>query len=370
MVYTILIIGACAILYFIVLIIFKKSSLFKKSGDQNSSIEPEIKNPLIHSRSIGWQEIQTHVRLEELLCVQGKALSGEVFNIILSLGIGTKIHIIYLRVGSIIHRVPAGKIGLAEIKQGDAVRVIFENNNVTLTPFLNSIDAANPQALLGDNYFTLVLSLTNSLIDGVKISFAARCANIDEIFIKAWDIPNAQSDDSIRSQISSISDLAALAEKVKNVQSVNHFNSRSNQPIPLEYGVCYILGKSGGMRLRFIVDTEVAFLIVSEYNDGIVLADFMKSLAVSIQMHAKIIRKNKSVMLATQDKNGEYSMISLNDSNVVLGVDLTESTSTPVVRLEIDETSGGVLDVFYQATSCFNNVLIWKTTSHGQSSGL
>jgi len=84
----------------------------------------------------------------------------------------------------------------------------------------------------------------------------------------------------------------------------------------------------------------------------------------------KLSEKKKSVMLATQDKNGEYSMISLNDSNVVLGVDLTESTSTPVVRLEIDETSGGVLDVFYQATSCFNNVLIWKTTSHGQSSGL
>ena len=225
--------------------------------------------------------------------MQGKALSGEVFNIILSLGVGTKIHIIYLRVGSIIHRVPAGQIGLAEIKQGDAIQVIFEDNNVTLTPILNSIDAANPQAILGDNYFTLVLSLTNSLIDGVKISYAARCANIDEIFIKTWDIPNAQSDESIRSQISSIADLAALAERVKNVQSANHFNSRSNQPIPLEYGVCYILGKSGGMRLRFIVDTEVAFLIVSEYADGIVLADFIKSLAVSVQMHAKIIRKKK-----------------------------------------------------------------------------
>jgi hypothetical protein len=363
MLYIFLIFGICVIVYLVGFIIYTGSDLFARQVNRDNLIEPEIKSSLVHIGSIGWQEIQTHVRLGELLSVQGKALSGEFFQIIMSLGIGTKVHIIYLRVGSIIHRVPAGQVGLAEIKQGDAVRVIFENRNVTLTPIFNPVNATNPEALLGENYFTLVLSLTNSLIDGTKISFAARCANLEERFIKSWDIPNPQSDESIRSQISSTADLAALAEKVQSIQSANSFISRSNRPIPLECGVCYILGKSGGMRLRFKVDAEVAFLIVSEYNECLNLADFIKSLTVTAQMHARVFNNHKNVMLATQDKGGEYSITSLNDSNVLLGIDVGETNSVPVLRLESDGLSGEVLDVYYQTTSCFNNVLIWKNNS-------
>ena len=67
MIYAILIIGACAILFLLLLIIQKTSALFKKNSDQKILIEPETKNPLIHSRFIGWQEIQTHVPFPLLL---------------------------------------------------------------------------------------------------------------------------------------------------------------------------------------------------------------------------------------------------------------------------------------------------------------
>lgn len=360
MLYTLLTIGVCFLFWLVGFLIIKGEGLFGRRAEPKLSTEPESTSPLIKIRTIGWQEIQSHVRLKELLSVQGKTLSGEDFQIILTLGIGTKLQVIYLRVGSIIHRVQAGQDGLVEIKQSDAIRLIFENHDITLTPLLSPSDAARPELMLGHNYFTLVLSLTNNLVDGVKISYAARCAQLGERFIKIWDIPNPQSDESIKAKISSISDLAVLAEKIKDVQLANLFNSRSKRAIPLDYGVCYLLGKSGGMRLRFVVDAEVAFLIVSEYNSRLDLGEFLNSLAVSAQMHAKIIQKDKSVILATQDKNGEYALVSLNQSNVLLGVGGESSAITPVIRLELDETIGGVLDVVYQVNVGFSNVLIWK----------
>ncbi len=358
--YTIIAILICLAFWLAGCLIYAGSDLFKNRSLKSVDGDVAPKNLLIKSQVIDWQEIIMHVRLDELLCVHGKTLSGENFQIILSLGIGTKLHLIYLRVGSIIHRVPAGQAGIIEVKQGDAFRLIFENHDVTLTPLLNSIDASNPEQLIGDNYFALVLSLTNSLVDGLKISYAARCASLEGSFIKIWDIPNPQSDASIRSQISSISDLAALAEKVNEVQMAKSFISKTNQPRPLDYGVCYLLGKSGGMRLRFVIDSEVAFLIVSEFNPDINLSDFLKSLAVCAQMHAKIVKKSGAIHLAAQNKDGDYSFVSLAMSNVILSVQIDCDKTIPVVRIELDEDAGGVLDVYYQNSSGFNNVLIWK----------
>ena len=357
--YTILVILICILFWLVGYFLFT-GSRFKKRVKNQTETQPDIKKLHLHVQSIGWQEIHSHVKLSELLSIQGQTLSGDEFKVILSLGIGTNLCLIYLRVGSVIHRVPAGQTGLIEVKQGDAFRLIYEKSDITLTSLVNSIDASHPEKLLGENYFSLVLSLTNSLVDGLKISYAARCASLEGRFIKTWDIPNQQSDESIRSQVSSIEDIAALAEKVKNVQLASSFTSKNIQAVPLDYGVCYLLGKSGGMRLKFVIDSEIAFLIVSEYNPDINLSDFLKSLAVSAQMHAKIIKKDGIIQLLTQNKSGDYSAVSLSKSNVVIGIELTENTTVPVVRIELDETRGNTLDVYYQATSCFNNVLIWK----------
>ena len=368
MLYTILLIALCLVFWLVGYLLYTSTWLTKRPNLNDENDDSLIRNPLIHSASVGWQELLSHVRLEELLSLQGKTLSGEDFQIIVSLGIGTKLNLIYLRVGSIIHRVPAGQTGLAEVKQGDAFRLIFENHDITLTPLQCPTDAAKPEILIGDHYFSLVLSLTNSLVDGVKISYAARCAKLEGRFIKSWDIPNPQSDESIRSKISSIADLAALAEKVKDLQLANAFIARNNQPIPLDYGVCYLLGKAGGMRLRFVLDGEIAFLIVSDYNPEINLSTFLKSLAIGAQMHAKVMKKNESIMLATQDRHGEYSTISLSQSNVILGVDSPEAKSIPVIRIELDESLGNVLDIYYQNSSSFNNVLVWKNISPPEKS--
>ena len=357
--YTIFVILICIMFWLVGYLLFT-GGRFKKSVKKQIESQLDLKNTHLHVQSIGWQEIHSHVRLNELLSIQGKTLSGDEFKIIISLGIGTNLCLIYLRVGSIIHRVPAGQSGLIEVKQGDAFRLIYEKSDITLTSLVNSIDASHPEKLLGENYFSMVLSLTNSLVDGLKISYAARCASLEGRFIKTWDIPNQQSDEAIRSQISSIEDIAALAEKVKNVQLASNFTSRNIRAVPLDYGVCYLLGKSGGMRLKFVIDSEVALLIVSEYNPDINLSDFLKSLAVSAQMHAKVIKKDGFIQLVTQNKNGDYSAVSLSKSNILISIELNENTTLPVLRIELDETNENILDVYYQATSCFNNVLIWK----------
>jgi hypothetical protein len=359
--YTLLTILFCCVFWLLGYIVYTGGWLFKKRATNEEEEPQNVRSPLVQMRTIGWQEILAHVRLNELLSVQGKTLSGEEIQIIISLGIGSKLQVIYLRVGSIVHRVPGGQSGIAEVKQGDALRLNYDNDDITLTPLLCPRDASSPETLISEHYFCLVLSLTNSLVDGVKISFAARCASIEGRFIKQWEIPTKQSDDSHRSKISSIADLAALAERVKNVQLANSFAERNVQPVPLDYGVCYLLGKSGGMRLRFLVDAEIAFLIVSDYNPDLNLAAFLKSLSISAQMHAKILMSNGVVSLAVQNKNGEYCVTSLAESNVLLSVEMIGDKPIPVVRVEMDESLGNVLDIYYQATSSFSNVMIWKS---------
>ena len=95
----------------------------QKNGGERAGKEASLDKLMVQKGRLEWQEIQNHARLEELLAVEGTTMGGDSFQVILSLGAKSHTEVIYIRVGRLIQRVPAGQSGIARIKQGEALRI-------------------------------------------------------------------------------------------------------------------------------------------------------------------------------------------------------------------------------------------------------
>ena len=334
-----------------------KKDALKKGGVDSSGSEASLDKVVIQKGKLDWQEIQNHVRLDELLAVEGTTLAGDSFQVILGLGAKSHAEVIYIRVGRLIQRVPPGQSGIARIKQGEALRILPGEASLSIEMLTRSVE--KPADLLGDSGTPVVVGFVNSLSDGVSIRYAARCVDMTHRFIKSWDLPSAQSDEAILARVSSVADIAALAEKVKDIQTASAFVARHGVPVPLESGVCYILGSAGGKELSFILLSEVALLIVPVFSPGLNLAQFLENLAVKSQMHARLVLRETSSAVASQGADGRYDLQSLSDRNVLLGITNDQGNHVDVVRIEQDGRVPNLVTLKSCESPEYKNVLIW-----------
>ena len=324
----------------------------------HAPLEPlSLSDTVVRRGSIDWQEIQQHRRFEELLSLEGSTMVGETFQLILSLAGKSQADILYARVGSMVQRVPAGQTGLAHIKHGEDARISPKGAVIEVSSLAGSTSA--PDHLLGEAGFTLVVSFVNSLTEGSSFRYAARCDELKHRFIKPWDIPSAQSDEALLARVSSVADVAILAEKVRDIQTAASFAARHPGTLPLESGVCYILGEGGGRDLKFVAVSEVALLIVPAFRPEISLSEFLNNLTVKSQMHARIVLLDDVAALAAQTKDGRYELLRLGECNVLLGVEGTEYGKVDVVRIELDMSGKNAVTLTIHETPQFKNVLVW-----------
>lgn len=329
----------------------------KRGVDDPSHSETSLDTVVIQKGKLEWQEIQNHVRLDELLAVEGTTLSGDSFQVIVSLAAKSHVDVIYMRVGRLIQRVPPGQSGIARIKQGEALRILPGEASLSVEMFTRSVE--NPSELLGDSGTPVILSFVNSLAEGISVRYAARCVDMTHRFIKSWDLPSAQSDEAILARVSSVADIAALAEKVKDVQTASAFVARHGVPVPLESGVCYILGSAGGKELSFILLSEVALLIVPVFSPGLNLAQFLENLSVKSQMHARLVLRETCSAVASQGADGRYDLQYLSDRNVLLGITNEQGSHVDVVRIEQDVRVHNLVVLKSCESTEYKNVLIW-----------
>ena len=352
----ILVVGIGVAIALMVLKHDRKNASRKASVDA-PDLQPSLDKMVIQKGKLEWQEIQNHVRLEELLAVEGTTLGGDSFQVILGLGAKSHAEVIYIRVGRLIQRVPPGQSGIVRIKQGEALRFLPGEASLSTEMLTRSVE--KPSDLLGDSGNPVVVSFVNSLADGISIRYAARCVDMTHRFIKAWDLPSAQSDEAILARVSSVADIAALAEKVKDIQTASAFVARHGVPVPLESGVCYILGTAGGKELSFILLSEVALLIVPVFSPGLNLAQFLESLSVKSQMHARLVLRETCSAVASQGSDGRYDLQSLAERNVMLGITNDQGNHVDVVRIEQDGRVHNLVTLKSCESPEYKNVLVW-----------
>lgn len=213
---------------------------------------------VVQRGSIDWKEMHQHMRFDELLSLEGSTLAGEAFQLIISLAAKSQADILYARVGPIVQRVAAGQTGLAHIRKGEDARIRQNGGMTDISTLVGTTKP--PEELVGESGFSLVVSFVNSLTEGSSFRYAVRCSGLKHRFIKRWDIPSAQSDEALLARVSSVADVAVLAEKVRDIQTAESFLKRHRGTLPLESGVCYILGEGGGRDLKFAAVSEVALL--------------------------------------------------------------------------------------------------------------
>lgn len=329
----------------------------KSPSVDSSDSQPSLDRMVVQKGKLEWQEIQNHVRLEELLAVEGTTLGGDSFQVILGLGAKSHAEVIYMRVGRLIQRVPPGQSGIVRIKQGEALRILPGEASLSIEMRAGAVE--KPSDLLGDSGTPVVVSFVNSLAEGISIRYAARCVDMTHRFIKSWDLPSAQSDEAILARVSSVADIATLAEKVKDIQTASAFVARHGVPVPLESGVCYILGTAGGKELSFILLSEVALLIVPVFSPGLNLAQFLESLSVKSQMHARLVLRETCSAVASQGADGRYDLQSLAERNVLLGITNDQGNHVDVVRIEQDGRVHNLVTLKSCESPDYKNVLIW-----------
>jgi len=323
----------------------------------------DLNDEVLKRGVIEWKELQQHLRLQELLSIEGADLAGDRFQVILSLSGKAQADVLYVRFGTSVQRVSAGQSGVVCIKAGDSARITLVGNAIDAT-ILNGV-AGSPQEIVGDAGFALALSFVNSLTEGVSFKYAARGSELNHRFIKSWDIPSAQSDEAILARVSSLADVSVLAERVRDIQTASSFTKRYQKASPLEAGICYILGEHGGESLRFQVISEVALLIVPAFDTKTSLPEFLQNLTVKSQMHARILLRNELVTLAAQSQDGQYALLPLDDSNVMLGVSSAENGNVDVVHIEEADDGQNVVTLLMRSTPEFKNVLVWVLPQEG-----
>ena len=329
----------------------------QKNGGEGAGKEASLDKLMVQKGRLEWQEIQNHARLDELLAVEGTTMGGDSFQVIVSLGAKSHTEVIYIRVGRLIQRVPAGQSGIARIKQGEALRIVPGDASLSIDMLAQSVE--KPADLLGNSGNPVVVSFVNSLAEGISIRYAARCVDMTHRFIKSWDLPSAQSDEAILAKVSSVADIAALADKVKDIQTASGFVARHGVPVPLEAGVCYILGSAGGRDLSFILLSEVALLIVPVFEPGLNLAQFLDNLAVKSQMHARLVLRQDCSAVASQAPDGRYDLQSLGERNVLLGITREDGVQVDVVRIEQDAKVHNLVTLKSCEAPEYKNVLVW-----------
>ena len=218
-------------------------------------------------------------------------------------------------------------------------------------------------SVAGKSGFALAIEIQNSLAEGSVLRYAARCARVESRFIKTWDIPSAQSDEAILSRVSARADLAELAERMRDIQTATSFGARHLRPVPLESGVCYILGLAGGPALSFVAIADLALLIVPAFEPSMNLPEFLNGLTLHSQMHARIVIRENGPCVAVPDAEGRYSLAKLEETNVVLSMGSTEGGTMDVARVELGDPSEGVITLKYVTNTQFRNVLVWGVAS-------
>lgn len=334
-----------------------KRDATRKASQDASDAPASLDKVVVQKGKLEWQEIQNHVRLDELLAVEGTTLGGDSFQVILALGAKSHAEVIYIRVGRLIQRVPSGQSGIVRIKQGEALRIMPGEASLSLEMQTRSVE--RPFELLGDSGTPVVVGFVNSLAEGISIRYAARCVDMTHRFIKSWDLPSAQSDEAILARVSSVADIATLAEKVKDIQTASAFLARHGVPVPLESGVCYILGSAGGKDLSFILLSEVALLIVPVFSPDLNLAQFLENLSVKSQMHARLVLRETCSAVASQGADGRYDLQSLSERNVLLGITNDQGNHVDVVRIEQDGKVHNLVNLRSCESPEYRNVLVW-----------
>lgn len=348
----------------LILVIYTVSRVYLNHDKSRILVEDQIgktdASPLVSSGEIDWQTLNKHLRLKEYISFEGVAISGDKYQAIFSLSVGSQIHLIYFAISDSIYRVRAGDVSIMSIKSGEGLRVRLSDNQVTMTELKDVNNKVEARSLIRDSGFELVVLLTNSLVDGMKILYASRAATLSCGFIKEWDIPTTRSDVAGLADISSVADMAKLAEKVKDIQFTALLENGGNAPFKIKSGVCYVLGKNGNEKITVDCNSDIAVMIVPEFGGNISLADFIKNLNVVNQMHARIVYEDGLISVAAQNPDGIYNAISTKERNVLLTMVDGSGVETPVLKIESTINSSTVINVYYVQSQSFKNVIMWR----------
>jgi len=344
-------------------IVLRFYASFRKQAEIADIHKEEIDaNPLVNSGEVDWQTITKHLRLQELISFEGITVAGDKYHAILSLSVGNQIHLIYFSLGSLVFRVRAGDISIASVKVGEGLRIRFEDNQVTMTGLKDIGNDVQVQNHVLNCGFQVVVLLTNSLVDGIKIHYAARAATLNCGFIKEWDIPTVKSDTSGVAEISSVADVAKLAEKVKDIQFISALTKSNKSAIKIKNGVCYVLGKVGGEKVLIDCDSDIAVMIVPEFGFGMLLTDFIKNLNVVNQMHARIVFSDQSINVAAQNPDSSYNFIPIKEQNVMLTMTDGLGKEIPVLKIESAGNFSNLITVSYIPSVLYKNTIMWSVS--------
>lgn len=354
------------IVVFLIVVIYTVSRVYLNRDKSRILVEDQTEktdtSPLVSSGEIDWQTINKHLRLKEFISFEGITISGDKYQAIFSLSIGSQIHLIYCAIGNLIYRVRAGDVSIMSIKFGEGLRIWSSDSQVTMTELKDINNKVAAETLIHDSGFQIVVLLTNSLVDGMKIFYASRAVTLSCGFIKEWDIPTTRSDVAGLADISSVADMAKLAEKVKDIQFTALLESGGNAALKIKTGVCYVLGKNGNEKLIIDCNFDVAIMIVPEFGQSVLLAEFVKNLNVVNQMHARIVWVDDSLSVAVQGVDGVYNLFSTKERNVLLTMVDNSGTETPVLKIESTTNSSTVISVSYVQSQSFKNVIMWRVT--------
>ena len=346
-------------IYFYLRLFNKKKNDLNNPDDSDNTLD---NNLLVSHGELDWKTINKHSSLKELISFEGVTIAGEKYQMILSISAGNQIHLIYCNVGSEVFRVRAGDISLNTVKSGEGLRIRFSDNLLLITDLKDVTSKSEAHEYVVEGGFQLVILLTNSLIDGLKIRYAARAASNKCDFIKEWDIPTTRSDAARFSEVSALADLAELSNRVKDIIFTSTVGSGNESLINIKPGFCYVLGHNGGEKVTILCESDIAIMIVPEFGQNISLSDFIKSLNVTNQMHARVIYLNGEISIASQDSDGVYGFVDLAGRNIILGIIDDSGIDVAVLRVESVDSSASLMSLKYIQSEAYKNVVLWRLT--------